>query len=180
LLILVAGALPATAQDCGGLPCGDIPWLMPEFPRLASPTPFPTNAITATPTPGATATGAPTNTPTPTMTPTINIGDVSGGVDQLNQLLTATAQVIYDVNGTPVAVGTVAYDYQVNASTAMSYIKALGGADFGVVTPLVQFFIGALLFILAVKLVEISIPFIAILFGSLRKVVQVVLDFIPF
>lgn len=180
ILIVLAGALtPVAAQNCGGLPCGAIPWQIPEFPALSSPTPYPTSAITATPTATATPTNAPTNTPQPTASPTVDFASLGGGVGALEGMLTGTPQTIYNAQGTPVAVGTLASGYNTNAVMALSYIKALQGADFGVITPLIQFFVGALVFVLAIKLLEMSIPFIAILFGALRRVVQLVLDFIP-
>lgn len=173
--MLMLSTLSVTAQDCDGLPCGAIPWALPDFPILASPTLYPTVAITATPTPTFTPTAA-----TPTPTATLDISDIIGGLENLNELLTGTAQVINGIGGTPVMVGTAAYgDYQDNAQLAISYVKAVGAADFGVVTPLVQFFVGSMLFVLSVKLVEISVPFIGVLFGALRKLVQVVMDFIP-
>lgn len=179
VLLFSSGALATAQSSCSGLPCGAIPWPLPEFPVLESPTPWPTSIVTPTlsPTPTTTATLPPTVTPTPT----VDIGDISGGIDNINSLLTTTPDQLLGLDGTPVAVGTTAYgDMASNAVTAVSYLKALGGADFGVITPLIQFVISIFLFMLGVKLLEISIPFVAILFGGLRKVVQVVLDFIPF
>jgi len=184
IILILAGVTNVSAQSavCGfGLPCGNIPWTLPQYPVLASPTPFPTSAITATPAASATPTGAATATPTATPTATVDIGGIESGLSELDNLLTATAQGIYNLDGTPVAVGTVAYgEYESNAALALSYVKAVGAADFGVVTPLMQFLIGSFLFMLTVKLLEISIPFVGLLFGALRKAVQVVLDFIPF
>lgn len=70
-------------ENCGnGLPCGPLPWDLPVFPVLQSPTPAsgevdqdpnntPTNTLTATSTytPTATRTATPTRTPTLTRTP---------------------------------------------------------------------------------------------------------------
>lgn len=71
--------------DCGnGLPCGPLPWDLPVFPNLQSPTPItgevdadpnqtPSATFTATATPTATSTPTATftRTPTPTRTPTL-------------------------------------------------------------------------------------------------------------
>lgn len=82
LLVFLISAV-ASAQNCGaGLPCGPLPWDLPSYPELESPTPgsvivdtnpnpVPTNTPTNTFTPTSTPTMTPSNTPTPTNTLTL-------------------------------------------------------------------------------------------------------------
>lgn len=168
IIVLILGSLPVMAQNCDGLPCGSIPWSIPALPRLASPTPFPTVYATATsgsdPSPGD---------PTATL-------DASGiGVQQgnLENFLSATPQAVL-LNGTPQ--GLDASGLATDGSLVISYIKAVTGADFGVLSPLIAFLVFILTFTMAVKLIEIFIPFSAVIFRGIKTAFQLVADFLPF
>ena len=172
LLVMASSATHAQIKDCGnGIPCGVIPWTMPELPQLNSPTPAPTIAATATP-------SAPAPTSTSVFTPTPQLDGIGDGLGAVDAMLSATPMTINDINGTPVAI-----DYETMAgdsSLFISYAKAILLADFGVLSPLLQFLFFLMIFMITVKLAEVSIPLIAIVFGGLRKIVQVILDFLPF
>lgn len=92
LFVLVMMSSPALAQsDCGnGLPCGPIPWRLPQFPDLSSPTPMPTLEIPESdinPPGQPTATPAPINTATPIA---LDTGEIESQLDTLNTLLQQT------------------------------------------------------------------------------------------
>lgn len=92
LFVLVMMSSPALAQsDCGnGLPCGPVPWRLPQFPDLSSPTPMPTLEIPESdinPPGQPTATPAPINTATPIA---LDTGEIESQLDTLNTLLQQT------------------------------------------------------------------------------------------
>jgi hypothetical protein len=171
ILILVTAGI-ANAQSCNGLPCGNLPWTIPQYPTLNSPTPIPSVAATATPTPVLTA----TSTPIPA-SPTANLSGIGDGSDNVLSLLTATA-IGVDINGTPYTTDFTGLAQ--DSELFISYAKAVSAADFGVLTPMIQFTVFAMVFTLVVKLSELAIPLAALAFGALRKIAQTILDFIPF
>lgn len=63
-VVLLLMVRSAAAQNCAaGLSCDQVPWRLPIYPQLQSPTPFPTQYVTLTP-------DAPTATNTPFYCPT--------------------------------------------------------------------------------------------------------------
>src|SRR4030042_4743469 len=86
--LVILAALPSGLingqEDCGnGLPCGPIPWSLPAWPQMESPTPigpqydYLTVTYTATPTSTYTPTATPTSTYTPTPTATCTPQDTA-------------------------------------------------------------------------------------------------------
>ena len=167
------------AGDCGnGLPCGSIPWPQPNPPQLQSPTPMPTIGVTINP-PTQTP-GGPTATPAPTQV-SFDI-DVSGINDQfatLNALAVATDQMV-EVSGTPVTTSNQLSTLTANSGTFFSYVRAVSEIDLGGLTPLIGFVTLSFLTVLTVKIVTLSLPVLSAIFGLARKLVGIVLDFLPF
>jgi len=172
-------------RECGnGLPCGALPWLLPSLPRLLSPTPFPTVLYTAVPTntPSSGATPLPTAAPLPTVTlrPTddFDVGEIENRVATLEALVGST-QVPISLNGTPFDFTAGSSEIGTNAGTLFGYIRGVTSMSFGVMQPIITFVFFGGAFILVVKSTQLILPIVSVIFGFLRKIVQLVLDFIP-
>lgn len=176
LLLLALAAAPVAAQDCGnGLPCGPVPWRLPQLPALSSPTPMPTlSVVDPNPNPG----GEPTNTPTPYPTSQIDQQGISDQMATIQALVEATEQVVY-AEGTPVNTQDQFDLLAADATQFFGYALAVSDEPFGKMSPLVMFGVTALGTVMAVKVLTFLMPFLGVLFGLIRKVVQVILDFIP-
>jgi hypothetical protein len=183
LVCVLCGAVTVSAQstDCGqGLPCGPVPWKLPVLPKLSSPTPIPTVPVTLQPpnTPGPT----PTPQPTPTFQPIgINTVDASGIADKmatLSAVIEATPELVLNASGTPVALEDAALDS--GAETLFAYAKGLGSINLGSISPVVTFSVTAAMLIIATKLITFILPVLVALFGIIRKIIQLILDFLPF
>jgi len=173
LLLSIVLLFSPNAQTCGsGLPCGPLPWQLPSFPSVSSPTPIPTVIATAslfTATPTVTGT-PPTAVPTPTATSPL---DLSGVDDHLATIQGIAASTPSSINGGR------SFDLGANAGSFWPYMMGLGQIHFGIFTPLIQFAIFALLFIVGIRVALMMLPLIGSLVGIIRKIVQTVLDFIP-
>ncbi len=179
LILLMGVRLIYAQQDCGnGLPCGSIPWPQPNPPQLQSPTPMPTIGVTINP-PTQTP-GGPTATLAPTQ-PSFDI-DVSGINDQfatLQSLAEATDPVV-EVSGTPVNTTGQVATLTANSGTFFGYVRAVSEIDLGGLTPLIGFITLSFLTVLGVKVVTLLLPVLSALFGFARKIIGIVLDFLPF
>lgn len=169
LLIVLAIATPAQAQQCqAGLSCEQVPWRLPGFPILLTPTPFPT----------ANATALPTATPTPsesgsvmTPTPDANVEDVSD--------IVATLQVF--ANSTPGGPTSPVAAFDVYSSSAglFGFILGLSNVNFGVFTPLISFVIFAFFTWFVIRFTTLILPIVAGIVGLIRKAVSLILEFLP-
>lgn len=183
LVLLVLGlSFPVMAQSpCGnGLPCGPLPWPLPSFPDLFTPTPMPTFPITVQVT--QVSGGIPTPQPVPT-NPALATVDTSGISDQMATLQAVVAQtpmIMDDFNGTPVDTAQTYDELADNAETFFGYAKSISQAQFGSLSPLVAFIILAFVTVLSVKTLTFTLPFATVLFGLIRKAVSLLLDFLPF
>ena len=183
VLTLVAAALLmfglVRAGECGdGLPCGSIPWPQPNPPQLQSPTPMPTIGVTTIP-PTQTPGGA-TATPAPT---TVGFDiDVSGINDQFGtlQALAEATDPVVEVSGTPVSNTGQLATLSANSGTFFGYVRAVSEMDLGGLTPLIGFVTLSFLTVLGVKVVTLLLPILSALFGFARKIIGIVLDFLPF
>lgn len=155
--------LPADENlDCGsGLPCGQVPWGLPSFPLLESPTPLDL---------GDGQVVNPGETPTPTvdfLAEITQIGEYASNLDSLT-----STPFNFEV--------TEEAEYQniiANSTLFFSYVKGLSQADFGVVTPLLSaFFIFVTLTIL-IKMTLFFIPIIGVIAGLIRKVIELIPGF---
>jgi len=179
LAALVLGVSVVSAGECGnGLPCGSIPWPQPNPPQLQSPTPMPTIGITLNPptqTPGgSTATPAPTEA-------SFDV-DVSGINDQFAtlQYLAGATQPAVEVSGTPVNNDDHLATLTSDSATFFGYVRGVSEINLGNLTPVIGFALLSFVVVIGTKLVTLLLPVLAVLFGFLRKVISVVLDFLPF
>lgn len=177
---------PGTTSDCGfGLPCGPIPWPLPVYAVLSSPTPAPTRQynLTATYTPSATPTetntpGGPTETPTETATPApTGTGDPLEMVGTLQAIEITPFEV--QIDGDNADYDAIVAEISGNASDFFSYVRAVLAVNFGVLQPLFNGLILVFAFTVLVKLSSLILPFASIIVGIVRKIIQLVLDFIP-
>lgn len=192
LMLLLAAApvyaTPVPGGDCGGgLPCGPLPWNLPNYPVLLSPTPFPDrNSAPALLTPTATATlpatATATRTPTPTVTNTLPFdpNQINQQVETLQAVMNGTDIPIQDLNGTPVSLDTASATLTANTGTFWGYVKGLTTNSLGKTGQLLAFSIVVFGIVAIVKMANIGLPLLMAVWGIIRKIVQVVLDFIPF
>lgn len=178
LMASLSAAVVAAQDDCGdGLPCGKLPWDLPYLPVLNSPTPMPTIAVTQVS--GDVGAGTPTPTPAPSITPALELGDFNNQIATLSAVMAATPYTVNDLNGTPVDSNAVYTELGSNAGTFFGYVRSVQSISFGALTPLVGLGFLALVLVISVKLATFFVPLGAAIFGIVRKVVSVVLDFIP-
>jgi hypothetical protein len=123
--------------------------------------------------PSPTPTSIPGCTPfVPTATATSQF-DVSG---VNNQISTMSAIL----NATPVPAPTASgADPGAYAGQAFGFLLGISTVHFGVFTPLIQFAFFALFTFIGLRVAFFLIPVIAAFIGIIRKIVQVILDFIP-
>ena len=194
LLLALLLAAPVAAQGIGDKlhkcnedplnPCGSLPWAIPVFPPIYSPTPY---TPIPTPTPQEiTPTPSTTNTPTVTPTASPTFAEHSGDHDTLATLSAqtgdtqATLSAIQDEQLGGMAAATAAAAVGGYAQTFAGYMRGLqllnvrgtGGA------------LGALLlFLLFVILVWFAtgiIPVFAMFGRWIARIAQIVAEFIPF
>lgn len=180
LICFFCGAVVVSAQECGrGLPCGPVPWKLPALPTLRTPTPIPTIPFTAVApnTPGPGPTPAPTNTFAPIGVNTVDASGIGDQMATLAAMWEVTPELILNASGTPIAIGTAELT---GAVTAFSYIKGLSTINLGSLSPLVAFLPLALITIIGLKVITFLLPVMVSLFGIVRKIIQLILDFLPF
>lgn len=204
LIVFFAFVGTVSAQDCDPyLPCGPLPWQLPSLPDLQSPTPFPTivsvatgSTATATSSPTNTATPLPTATPMatftqfptltlyptftplPTWTPFLDTGELYDAAGTLNAMVEATNIPINDLNGTPVNMNTVT-DLADNTSNIFNYARGLSEVNFGSLSPLVTFMFVALLIFIFIRTITFLLPVFMALFGLIRKIIELIMEFVP-
>lgn len=173
-MVALASFAPVAAAQCQFYrECFQVPWAIPQFAELQSPTPFPTVVITQTYTPTPfTPTATPTIVPTSDYTP-VNATAVVEQLQTLQAIASGTPVPISIVTQSPAMLGA-------NAAVFWGYAKGLGDGAFGDnFSPLITFGMAAILFLVALKFSLIIIPVLMSLIGAFRKVIRMVLDFIP-
>lgn len=171
LLLMLLGTLPTLAQsDCANnLPCGGVPWRLPALPVLRSPTPFPT--VIATSASGFIPTSTGTVTPTPSATLPIDMGSLNNSM--------ATMSVALQVTAPAVGAGRAEFDMGNAGGQLIGYIMGLQNVHFGVFTPFVTFFFFAFFAFFGTKMLGILLPIISAIVGVIRKLIDVILQFLP-
>jgi len=180
-LLVFAVSTPVNAQqDCGnGLPCGPLPWSLPLLPDLLTPTRFPTVIVTMTLTPTPIMiTVTPGGGPTPQPTGFIDLGNLEDKVATLEAILEATEEVVEDIDGG--AFDEDSQDLSGNAQEMFGYIRGLSGVHFGPLTAPVSFLLFSLVFTLASQILFFVVPIGAAIFGFIRKIITLIMDFLPF
>lgn len=162
-------------SNCGnGLPCGPVPWRLPSYPVIESPTPVLRYeeygaVITATPSP------TPTLTPTATATFDFGIQTISDTVATLSGM----SALDVEIDGTPISFNSAIDNVSTNADMIFGYVKSIFGATWGPFTPLAT--LAFLIFGITLAMVAYSlfIPLISRIFGFIRRFISFILDFIP-
>lgn len=185
LILLVIIAAPVVAQrDCGdGLPCGKLLWDLPLLPTLQTPTPMPTFDVSGNVQPtdvsGAVPTPAPaaTNTPVPT---NVDASSITDNLSTLSAVMSETPMMVTDLNGTPFDQDAAFEELGTNAGTFFGFARSIiSPVTFGPLWPLVALVVTSLTVVFGVKIITYGLPVFAALFGFIRKMVQIILDFIP-
>jgi hypothetical protein len=188
VVFVLSAPVPVSAQDddCGnGLPCGALPWALPGLPDLQSPTPIIVTvnpAYTPPPTPIPTNTPPPTVTPTPTpfmsATPFYESDSIDDSIATIEGILDGTQPAIIDPDGNTFD-GDVTGLYG-GIETYFSYVKGVSQLNvFGQFTPLVGLFFFVIHIQLVLSALRLTVPVVGVLVGIVRKIIQIILDFIP-
>lgn len=173
IVCIMVLASPAQAQDCGnGLPCGALPWRLPALPNLQSPTPYVANYSLDV---------VPTNTPAPTTdTSAADYFDgeaVNNQIATLNSVINATPMRVSDFYGSYAE--TDLSTFGTEAGTFISYLRAFFAANVGIWQPLLAFGLIRFFTTVVIKLQFLLIPVLMALVGFIRKIINLVLDFLP-
>lgn len=175
-IAVLIGSVPINGQnDCGnGLPCGPVPWPLPDLPILVSPSPYPTVVYQATdtPVPIITDTPVPTEAPTNTIAPTVTLPATQIG-DQIG-----TLQAVIEATE-PVVSGADFDNLGGDAGEFIGYVRGVAEIDLGFLNQLITLAIVGLGYVISVKVLQFSAPIIAVFVGVIRKIIQFVLGFIP-
>lgn len=185
LLFILLAAPPSLSfaqDDCGnGLPCGPVPWELPELPPLVSPTPIPTSEFSGDADPGDTPTPTPTFTPTVTPTGFVDPDDINDAVGTVSAIAAGTPIEWLDGEGQPIDAFEEIDDLALTAGTFFDYVATVSEANiFGPFTPMIAFILLALVITMIIKSLTFIVPVLAAVFGFIRKIVTLVLDFLPF
>lgn len=176
MLLLVA--IPVAAQsDCGqGLPCGPIPWPVPVYPVLLTPTPIPTVAVTFVANPPD-----PTESPTPTATPTafFDNGELEDSLATYQAVLNGTPIVVQNPEGTPVSSDDSINQVTANIGLVFGYLRGFGTLNLGWVGVLISFVITLFLAFLSIKVITILVPIFLAILGLFKRIYDVIMEFIP-
>lgn len=162
-------------QNCGnGLPCGAIPWTLPNFPVLNSPTPMPTVAITAISTAAPPPTSVPPSTPMPTGTIDADFSSLADQLGTLQAVVNATSPPVM-VSGTPMDTTTQLTELGADAGTFFGYVRGLSQANLGNgITPFLTAIFAGLVLVIGIKSLGYILPIAAVLFRLILRIVEVV------
>jgi hypothetical protein len=179
VLMLLVFAGTAAAQ-CG-VPCQPVTWPLPTWPALVSPTPLAqVSGLVPTYTPTGTITAA-TPEPTATLTPFVDAGDVGASLATLEHIVAGTVPPLANPSGTPFTVPDLLATAQYDTSDFWGYSKGIAESNFlGPFAPFATLLLVFLLMMLLIKGSTFLLPIGFALFGVVRKVVSLLLDFLPF
>lgn len=192
-VFLLAGVISAQDQCGHGLPCGPLPWPLPDYPLLQSPTPgspfvdtnpnvvptdTPTPTPTYTPTNTATATNTPTNTPTalPTATAFFENDTIQDNIATLDDFAQSPEQEVEDVAGNPLSLAQL-QDINTDASMVFGYIRGIPSIDlFGPLTPVVSVLLFSFALSLFAGTIKFFLPIAGVVLGLVMRIVRFILD----
>lgn len=176
LVMFMTGA--ALARDCGnGLPCGPVPWDLPGLPHLVPPTLIPDTSVSV---PGPTSAPAPTSVPSNLIN--LDTSGLNNQVATLNAVIAATPVSVSNLDGSftnPNMQATQQAEMGQNSGTFFGYVRGLADSNFGVMTPVFFFVLFSFVLTFFTKSSSIFLPILVAVFGFVRKIVQLVLEFIP-
>lgn len=187
LLLASLTGLAMAQGPCGDddlNPCGPIPWRIPAFPILYSPTPY-TPAPTPTPM-EATYTPSPTNVPTITPTASPTFSDHGDEFDTFGTLAANQAAVqetlaaMQDQQYNDMSAATAAALVGEYAGTFAGYVKGLQLFNLRGTGGVIGFVLLAIGFALLVFVVTSIIPIVATFARWVMRVAQLVAEFLPF
>jgi hypothetical protein len=183
LLVILTGSVnPAQAQ----LPSGSNPYPPLSFPIIHTPTlirtPIPVTP-TGTDVSGSVPTPTSTSTFVPTITPLLPVSTFDTTL--LNrQMLTMQAAIsistspILDTEGHPIDL-TMTTNLADQGTTLLGYIKGLASVNLGFLNPFLQLLLLRFGITLTFNMLGFLVPLGATFVGIMRKIIGVVLDFIP-
>lgn len=179
IIVLLATVGIAAAQDCDPLlPCGPLPWQLPSLPDLASPTALP--VYSGLPAGTATATSVSSGMILPSATPAFDVSGLNDGMGTLQAIANSTSVPINGLDGTPFDSGGSLATLTANTSDVFGYVRGLNDISFGPLTPLVTMMFTAALLFLVFNVGNFLLPLVMALFGVFRKIITMILDFLPF
>lgn len=174
VFLAFAGGINAQ-DDCGrGLPCGPVPWALPNYPPLITPTAFTSGFVltpTATPSPTATPTKTPTFTPEPHVTATafFDLDFIGDNVATASALIEGTQVPVLDGEGNEL-------EFAGNAGVFFSYAKGLATGDtFGVYTPFILIILSLLALSFTFAMLSFTLPFAALILGLMVKAITLII-----
>lgn len=187
VIVLLVAVSAASAQTCGnGVPCKPSKWSLPQLPDLSSPTPIVYDGSGST---GETATPAPatiapspvyTMTPVPTFTPFLDTEPLDNAIGTLDAITSGTSEPVLNPEGTPVDKYTYTGEIISSSNTIFSYLKGFNANMFGSFSPIFLAGIAGFSLLIFSKTFSIITPIFFAIFGIIRKIVEIILNFIPF
>lgn len=123
--------------------------------------------------------GVATPTPHPNCIPGASPEELLGQLDMdgLNGMLTSLQNL--PVNQIGVANPQAGFDMYSGTATFFSYVLGIQSVNLGIFTPIIGFIFWSFFSFVAIKVAFILLPIVAGLIGVVRRVVQLVLDFLP-
>lgn len=182
LALILISVASASAAQCGN-PCSPVKWPLPTWPALASPTPLGyTSYSVPTPTPtGVWASPTPTEvyTATPTLTPYFDNEALDEQLATLGAIVDGTP-IQFESSGTPVGIYEIVQTIAPETDIFFGYVKGINGNYLGPFAPLGTLFLLSVTAFFTLKATTFLLPLVGALLGALRKVVGLILDFLPF
>ena len=179
-VLLLLFAVPAAAQ-CG-VPCQPVKWPLPTWPAMSSPTPLSQQSgLVPTYTPTGTITSGATLAPTATLTPFVDAGDVGSSLATLEFIVAGTVPPLANPSGTPFTIPDMLATAEADTSDFWGYSKGIADSNFlGPFAPFASLLLVFLFTMMLIKGSTFLLPIGFALFGVIRKVVSLLLDFLPF
>jgi hypothetical protein len=185
---LIQLATPAAPSTCGSIfaPCGSLPWIIPQMPTVALPSPtlYPTmptdTPIPATTTPTNTPTLDASITPTATITPTpeFDFSDaqtLTARMEHISETLSAQSTQMMEVSGTPQNIAGMATQIGGNTTSFFSTVKGVVvAASASRALSIVAFVFFCLMFVFIVKLALFVIPLVKTFLEFVLQVVSAI------
>lgn len=160
--------------------CGALPWPVPGFPTLQSPTPVPGQSILATatvlrspsPAPAVTVTAL-TGTPNGTQVPS-SLSTIEGNVQGQLSTMIANSTPSIAMNSTPVTVEGYVNTVQDSAALLVGYVKGIGLFTNSRLGDLILFLFMSVMFVILIKLLIFFLPLIVKFINFVVQIIQAI------